>query len=198
MTIKLTTAEAATLTAIANDSNIGNRDGVQVGTETPLFVAAIPDYVTTIPPASEAETALLTALKGVYTPLIRYLAPISLSASNLSPSFTITAAQTLLTATFPVNFEVARTVQVNVNGTAYSSEASARIDFWITLDAETFTMYKLFFNESFSHRTFSGSWIVTIPVGTTPPVLSVMAALGTGPGSIILDASDFISLTLIG
>ncbi len=197
MTIKLTAAEAALLTLIAEDSNVANRDGVDTQTvpAPTYFVAPIDDYVTTIPPGSDTEASVINSMKGIFASHIRYTGPISYAVSNTNISASVSTTQEILTTT-AFNLEVPRTVQISVSGTCYSDTNSRRFDYWLELNGGSpQTVFKLFFNTLGQHQAFASSWIVQLPTGTT--VISVKGAI-VGAGNIVFDANDFVNLTLIG
>lgn len=198
MPIKVRPSEQTLLNTMATDANVVNGSGLQVQPATPIATSIYPitDYATVIPPASDNETKVKDGVVGFLAPLIRYVGPITGQASNTSPSFTYTATTTLLTLTLSESLEVPRTVEIAVNGNCFSSAINTRMDFWVEVNGTPTTVFKHFLNEASAARSFSGTWIATLPVGAV--TITVRSNRGTGAGNIQFDSNNFINVTFKG
>jgi hypothetical protein len=199
MPIKVRPSEQTLLDTIANEANTVNGSGVQVQPSTPYAATIFPiaNYTTTVPPASATETKVLDGNRGLYAPIIRHIGPIFGQVSNTSPGFSFVGTTTLLTYTLPENLEVARTVEIAVNGTCYTVDFNnTRMDFWVDVNGTPTSAFKLMHSDTVTHRSFCGSWIVTLPAGVV--TITLKANRGNGTGSIALDFNDFVNLTFQG
>lgn len=200
MTIKVNSIEQTLLNDIATDINDVNGGGLQVLPSTPIATTMYPiaNYATTVPPASDNETKVKDSMVGLFAPIVRYMGPLMGQVSNTYPSPTIsfTGLTTLLTYTLPNNLEVERQIEISAQGTCYTDVANTRFAFDVQVNGNSTLYYQYYFNEAGSHRTWAGSWIVTLSPGSN--VLTLVGDQTAGTGDIIFDSNDFINMTFRG
>lgn len=200
MVVKIRPEELALLNELASESNSINGSGLQTQSLTPVAtsICPVPNYYALVLPGSEYETKVKDGAIALLAPIVRRISQINLQTSNVLPSISIGGdIVDLLSYSIPDSFEVQRTVEVSVNGTCYSDTTSNRIDFWADVNGYQPSQFKMFFNESGSHRTFCGSWILTLPANV-PVTIKLRAVRGYGSGSIIFNSDDFINMTIRG
>ena len=198
MTVKVKSSEQALLNNLALDANDINSHGlfVQPSTAIATTVYPIANYATAVPPSSQIETQVKDGMIGVFAPVVRYMGPLMGQVSNLAPAFSFTAETTLLTYTLPENLEVARMVEVSVQGTAYSTAVTTSLNYTIKVNGVSSNVYKYYFTEANAVRGWSGSWVVTLPAGAN--TLTLVGSRGSGAGTIALDNGHFINMTFRG
>ena len=131
--IKITTAERDIINAIATDSDTANTDGINVQPATAYAATSVPvtDYAVI---KVGYETEILDGIKSLTVPMYRYVGPISLSAYDTAPNLNFNIETTLISAAFPSNFEVVRTVQVNVSFSAFTDIVTTYAQYWIEIN----------------------------------------------------------------
>lgn len=176
------------------------------GDATNAFAAGIIDEASAqvSPPLSgydDFTTAIKNAItdgcKQFFAISSRYWQPIGASGFTVSPSFSITSdtqVGTLTLTTFTT-----RKVMIQLNLSAYTDVANTGAGFYVKINGSSGGIQPLqyFYNTAFDHRSMGGSWVVTIPAAGAVTI-TAWVGRASGTGSIILDANDIVSLSVIG
>lgn len=89
-----------------------------------------------------------------------------------------------------------RTVQINVEGTAYSTGANTVFEFYADVNGTPLARRRLMFNPSSQHLAFAGSWIVELPAEAV--TIKLYGIRMAGAGTITMNSDDFVNLTYFG
>lgn len=200
--IKIRPSEQALLDAMATDSVDMETDGIQVQPATPYATGVYPiaDLDTAVQNNPDLPIQLLDGTKGYFAPIVRRMGPIFAQASNFFASpVTFQATQTqLLSYAFPETLEVARQVEVLVNGTCFITGAiGTRMDYTIKVNGVQQVEFRNYMSELSSPTAFVGSWIVTLPAGMASTV-TVHGRRVSGSGTINFDGNTFVNMTIKG
>lgn len=145
---------------------------------------------------AETKQAVQDGMKQLAALSARYWQPIGSSIATSYPSFNIvsdTDVMSLSVVTF-----VPRVVMIALNLTAYTNVANTKAGFYVKINGVGLApVLQLFYNESLSHRAMGGTWVTTLPATGAVSITATVGRTG-GTGSIILDAGDCISLSVIG
>lgn len=198
MTFKIKPTEQTLLDTLADESLDVNSTGIFVQPSTQIATTIYPlaGFTALLP---TIQTKAKDAIIGQLAPVIRRTVPFFAQSSNLSPAFTMSSGvgTSLLSYTFAEPFEVSRGAEVVVNGTCFANAINNRFDFWLDVNGTVSSTFKFFFNEATAHRSFVGSWVVTLPTAT-PVTITLYGARGSGASSIQLNSDDFVNMTIKG
>ena len=150
----------------------------------------------TIPLAKTGPEIQQQVIDGVRTATVATVLSLATAGVTVSGSPTQsfnTTPTTVVTA--PITVSTARKALVVFSG-SFSAAAIVRADFYVTVGATDYTVYKCYASVPLSHNSFSGSWVVDLPAGTTS-VYGKMFRNG-GSGNITMNADDYVSISVIG
>ena len=196
--VKLTPADQIILDLIGTESDDALRHGVQIEPSTPYLttITPSPNWNTTVPSGSDIQTNVKEGTSFAAAILYRYVSPVNYQSLNVNPSFTVNTLTTLMTYVIPDKMEVARKVKIDLNLLAYSSDIDTESTYWVEVNGSPLQSFKYLYKQANIYNNSIASWITTLPLGT----VTITAKLNktAGLGSIILDSSSNINLTITG
>jgi len=184
--IKLTQSNLSIATLIGNDADVANEFGIinatNVEIEAPV-TAEIPkiDPVTgdPLPPEVKTYPNLIDAtqredlkkkVRNSAALTLRYVGPITSTATNTNPSLNFTS-ETQVLSSLPILTEVSRSVLVSFNATTYVDVIDTGIEFLMKVNnAQQGSTLKFFHNLASTHASLGGSWIASLPAATASTI----------------------------
>lgn len=193
--ITISTSEQTLLDTLATEKHTAFKDGVNKSTGAE-YLPPTDGYSSLFLPGSTEEAAALDSYRLENASLIRRVGPIAFGTTVTSLALTVGSFALQLASVSFTPFKISRNVIVNASGSAWSSGTSVGLEFYLVYGSNTSTKCRYFFNESSSHRTFNGSWCISLPsdVGS----IALMVARYVGTDVINFDANDSVSLTVVG
>lgn len=157
------------------------------------FAPPLPEYAGFTPTIKQT---VKDGIKQFYAILSRELQPIGASTADTAPSYTISSDTQV--ASLAVTTYIPRKVMIQLNLSTYTDVANTAAGFYVKINGSGLPpALQYFFNVASDHRSMGGSWVTQLP---GPGIVTITAWVGvaSGPGSIILDPNDTISLSVIG
>lgn len=193
MPIKLSTEQQATVQAIGIDTDVANLEGVQQDSGLPLF-PAVDGYGDL---SADMRNTVKSAVAQAQAAAVRYYAPIVEGVSLTSPSAPSIDNTPRDICSVSVRSYVSRKVAITFSLSGYSSTTDYQASFGVQVNGILVGNYaNHFFNVSTSHAHMTHTWVTTVGPGVSNIVGRVYRS--TGSGVMTIDASDSVSLTVVG